>query len=217
MNDPWKVLNIRPTRDQHAIDTAWRKLASLHHPDHGGDAETFKSVRAAYEAASKLSATIIEIKTPVKQFKINLQLTASSVLSEKTYLLRWVDDVDAIMSCEVNIPIWKIEWGKSHTLLVKNLKTSRQHAAEIKLEMTLVNDDLILDGTQLIWRPKLNILPVLDTRKFTATLNNQEIDVTVDDLGESMLQCQGYLDNKGEKTNILVMPQYVWPKRDEST
>lgn len=217
MSDPWKVLNIRPTRDQHIIDTAWRKLASVHHPDHGGDADTFKAVRSAYEAASKLSVNVIEVKTPPKQFKINLQLTTSSVLSEKNYLLRWVDDVDAVMSCEVCIPVWKMAWGKSHTLLIKNLKTSRLQAAEIKLEMTLVHDELILDSSQLMWRPKLNILPVLDTRKFTATLNNQEIDVIVDDHGESVLQCQGYLDTKGEKTNILVVPQYIWPKKDEST
>jgi hypothetical protein len=37
------------TRDE--IETEWRRLRSLHHPDKGGNPQTFQTVKEAYEAA----------------------------------------------------------------------------------------------------------------------------------------------------------------------
>jgi len=37
------------TRDE--IETEWRRLRSLHHPDKGGNPQTFQAVKEAYEAA----------------------------------------------------------------------------------------------------------------------------------------------------------------------
>lgn len=35
------------------IRAAWRKLASQHHPDHGGDPTVFHELRQAYDEASR--------------------------------------------------------------------------------------------------------------------------------------------------------------------
>lgn len=52
----WDVLGI----DQHAskadIINAYRALAHQHHPDHGGDRDTYQRVRAAYEEGLKARA-----------------------------------------------------------------------------------------------------------------------------------------------------------------
>lgn len=49
---PWElVLEVLPeaTRDQ--VRTAYRKLSSLYHPDHGGDMESFVKIHTAWEQA----------------------------------------------------------------------------------------------------------------------------------------------------------------------
>lgn len=45
---PWAVLGIPRGSSGADIKRAYRKLALKHHPDHGGDAEMFKKVKAAY-------------------------------------------------------------------------------------------------------------------------------------------------------------------------
>ena len=45
----WTVLGVESTADKRAIQNAYRALAKVHHPDSGGDAETFRRLRQAYE------------------------------------------------------------------------------------------------------------------------------------------------------------------------
>ncbi|PTY36485.1 hypothetical protein BGP77_04075 [Saccharospirillum sp. MSK14-1] len=46
-------LGLDPRADQKAIRTRYRQLANEHHPDKGGDPETFRRIREAYEQLSK--------------------------------------------------------------------------------------------------------------------------------------------------------------------
>jgi len=48
----YETLGISKDADEKAIKKAYRKLASKHHPDKGGDADKFKEVSAAYEILS---------------------------------------------------------------------------------------------------------------------------------------------------------------------
>jgi len=47
----WEVLGVDKAADRKAITNAFRALAKTHHPDAGGDADTFKRLRAAYDQA----------------------------------------------------------------------------------------------------------------------------------------------------------------------
>jgi|SRR5579859_751177 len=49
--DWWEVLGIKKESGKPEIISAFRALARAHHPDAGGDAATFKRLRAAYEQA----------------------------------------------------------------------------------------------------------------------------------------------------------------------
>lgn len=49
--DWWEVLGISKTPTRAEVRNAYLALARLHHPDVGGDAETFTRVRAAYDEA----------------------------------------------------------------------------------------------------------------------------------------------------------------------
>jgi hypothetical protein len=49
--DWWEVLGVRKDATRTEIISAFRALARVHHPDAGGDPETFKRLREAYEAA----------------------------------------------------------------------------------------------------------------------------------------------------------------------
>jgi len=48
----YEVLGVYDDASADEIKTAYRKLAKIHHPDRGGDAETFKSVALAYATLS---------------------------------------------------------------------------------------------------------------------------------------------------------------------
>lgn len=44
----YAVLHLLPTAPLAIVEAVWRKLAQLHHPDQGGDAELFKKYNEAY-------------------------------------------------------------------------------------------------------------------------------------------------------------------------
>ena len=50
--DHYQTLGVGKNADVKEIKTAFRKLASKHHPDKGGDAEKFKELQKAYETLS---------------------------------------------------------------------------------------------------------------------------------------------------------------------
>jgi molecular chaperone DnaJ len=50
--DHYQTLGVTPQSDAKEIKTAFRKLASKHHPDKGGDQEEFKKIQEAYETLS---------------------------------------------------------------------------------------------------------------------------------------------------------------------
>lgn len=47
------VLGVDPKATQEEIKNAYRRKAMKHHPDRGGDPETFQEIQAAYELLSK--------------------------------------------------------------------------------------------------------------------------------------------------------------------
>ena len=55
MTDYYRILGIDKTASESDIKKAYRKLASKHHPDRGGDADTFKQVQEAYDVLSDVN------------------------------------------------------------------------------------------------------------------------------------------------------------------
>lgn len=53
VNPWWIVLEVARDMDPRDIKVAYRRLAATHHPDNGGDAETFSRITRAYEEAQK--------------------------------------------------------------------------------------------------------------------------------------------------------------------
>lgn len=49
----WEVLQVTAQADTTTIKRAYRKLASINHPDKGGDTKKMQSINAAYDAAMK--------------------------------------------------------------------------------------------------------------------------------------------------------------------
>jgi dienelactone hydrolase len=46
----WTTLGLRPGASRAAIERAWGRARSRHHPDKGGRTENFARVKAAYES-----------------------------------------------------------------------------------------------------------------------------------------------------------------------
>jgi hypothetical protein len=56
LRDWWEVLGVPKTASKADITAAYRALAHVHHPDVGGDVETFKRLRQAYEEGLRAAA-----------------------------------------------------------------------------------------------------------------------------------------------------------------
>jgi hypothetical protein len=55
--DPFAALYLLPSAPVEVVRAAYRALAIIHHPDHGGDAERMRAINAAYtEATHRLKA-----------------------------------------------------------------------------------------------------------------------------------------------------------------
>lgn len=52
MEDLYRILGVNAQASQDDIKKAYRKLASRHHPDHGGDTQKFQQIHAAYQILS---------------------------------------------------------------------------------------------------------------------------------------------------------------------
>lgn len=52
MKDPYKILGVDKSASADEIKKAYRKLALQHHPDRGGDEDTFKSIAESYDILS---------------------------------------------------------------------------------------------------------------------------------------------------------------------
>lgn len=48
-SDDYAILHLRPSAPMVIVTAVYRALVKLHHPDHGGDEETFKRLSAAYQ------------------------------------------------------------------------------------------------------------------------------------------------------------------------
>ena len=49
----YAILGLTPTATKKEVESAYRSKAMKAHPDHGGDADYFKAVQAAYESLGK--------------------------------------------------------------------------------------------------------------------------------------------------------------------
>lgn len=57
MTNPYDLLGVSPDADDVVIEAAYRALAKKHHPDSGGDAEKFKTIKDAYEKLTSGDST----------------------------------------------------------------------------------------------------------------------------------------------------------------
>ena len=207
MDDPWKVLKLKPTKDKQLISHAWRKLASQYHPDHGGDPELFKLLRAAYEQALAKSNTVIEITKTANTVPVAVTLGCSDVLRPQ-YITVKFDYLGEMLECSVLIPEWETEWGRKKSILV------RTNQINLMVNITVEDDELEWQNGMLLWRPQLDLVPVLETRTISATWDRQLLNLEVDDNGHAVLISQGYKINEGDRLDIIVQPKYIWPKKN---
>jgi curved DNA-binding protein len=67
MDDHYQTLGVSRTATQEEIKKAFRKLASQHHPDKGGDTATFQKIQAAYDTLGD-AAKRADYDNPQPQF-----------------------------------------------------------------------------------------------------------------------------------------------------
>lgn len=53
MANPFETLGLPSTATADEVKARWKALASQHHPDRGGDADIFNTMRQAYQDALK--------------------------------------------------------------------------------------------------------------------------------------------------------------------
>lgn len=78
MDDHYQTLGIDKSATQDQIKTAYRKLASKHHPDKGGDTSVFQKIQAAYEVLGD-PAKRSEYDNPRQKFGPEFQFRSSGM------------------------------------------------------------------------------------------------------------------------------------------
>tara|TARA_Y100000389_G_scaffold129980_1_gene127388 strand:+ start:1086 stop:1571 length:486 start_codon:yes stop_codon:yes gene_type:complete len=101
MTDYYKLLGVTKESNQSEIKKAYRKLAVQHHPDKGGDPETFKQVAEAYEILSDphkkqhydmLGVTEVNLfMDPMNMFKEFERMFSGSMFSGNTFQGQVID------------------------------------------------------------------------------------------------------------------------------
>jgi molecular chaperone DnaJ len=70
MSEYYNILGVSKTASQDEIKKAYRKLASKHHPDKGGDTATFQKIQTAYDTLGD-DQKRREYDNPQPQFRFN--------------------------------------------------------------------------------------------------------------------------------------------------
>lgn len=71
MSDHYTTLGVSKSSSQEEIKRAYRKLASQHHPDKGGDTAKFQEIQTAYETLSDPQKRADYDNPPQPQFRFN--------------------------------------------------------------------------------------------------------------------------------------------------
>jgi DnaJ-class molecular chaperone len=69
--DPWSTLGVGRDASYEEIKKAYRKLAMQHHPDRGGNTETFQSIQQAYDDITSGRAEQSQIPPGFQEFHFN--------------------------------------------------------------------------------------------------------------------------------------------------
>lgn len=86
-------------RKAESIKARYRQLAKIHHPDHGGDAETMQAITREYRAALKriesgdVSETLKASLTPDEQSRVK-SLKAVRKNGMVNFSMEWTGDID---------------------------------------------------------------------------------------------------------------------------
>jgi DnaJ family protein A protein 2 len=68
----YETLGVEKNATQREIKKAWRKLARQHHPDRGGDPETYKNCEEAHSVLQDADVTFLIFLVETKKFFFSL-------------------------------------------------------------------------------------------------------------------------------------------------
>jgi curved DNA-binding protein CbpA len=77
--DPFEVLGVSKSASADDVKAAYRRLSRKHHPDVGGDSETFARIARAYEAVKDVPGPTL----PDEKIEANLRRLRAPVIEER--------------------------------------------------------------------------------------------------------------------------------------
>lgn len=80
MTDHYRTLGVSKNADANEIKQNYRKLARKHHPDRGGNAETFKLINEAYEVLADAQKRA-QYDAPIQHFSPGPSFAVNSVMT----------------------------------------------------------------------------------------------------------------------------------------
>ena len=120
MKKYYDLLGVPVGASQSQVKQAYRKLASKHHPDKGGNTGKFIELQQAYHEI--LNSKVGSYQVPINSIKtVKVKIPLEKLLEPHTVDITVDDKV-----VEVNLPAWEPKWGNEHTFFIQdsNLKLS---------------------------------------------------------------------------------------------
>lgn len=108
--DPYEILGITPEAGETAVRSAWREAARTHHPDAGGDAETFKRSQWAFETIAGGTVRKGRKERPTRQTENSEcdPVTYDGDIGERIMVEVMVEHVEAVFGGKAKATRWRL-------------------------------------------------------------------------------------------------------------
>lgn len=120
MKKYYDLLGIPVGASKTEVKQAYRKLASQHHPDKGGNTDNFIALQEAYQKI--ITSTHNRYQVPINNVKtVKVKIPLEQLLVSQIIDISVDDKI-----VEVSLPDWDPKWGQEHTFFIQdsNLKLS---------------------------------------------------------------------------------------------
>lgn len=201
MPDYYKILDIERTASADDIKRAFRRLASIHHPDKGGDTEKFQQIQEAYAILSDPQKRA-EYDNPQPQFGgFNFGFN-NFPFQDIFQQFHRHQQQHLIYRTSISITLEEVFWGTQHTINLQtrsgnvvakvNCPPGIEHGQQIKYDNIIDHGALIVTwlvlphlvysrmGSDIITNMKISVLDLIVGKKVrVSTINGREFEINI--------------------------------------
>lgn len=218
----YDILNVSKDASQEEIKQSYKKLILKHHPDKGGNQETFHKIQEAYETLGNSEKRMIYDRPPMKNININFNGHFMNIFQQFNKPLVHIkiyttfEELYTIYSKEIEIETTIINYPNYKRKIQLNSESKNYL---ITNEITLPDEFQIINEYDLLLIKKITFYESLNGTIFTLELPNEIINLKktpiIKDQDIFSIPNKGLLKNHNDRGNLLIKFVLIYPTLDE--